>query len=120
MDPTDLLQSGVNWLADAREKSFSRLVTYRRGAESVTLLATPGNEASPLDSGLDAIENMVDRDYMIRTSSLVLGGVQTFPQRGDEIVENGDVYQVFAPTGKNAARESCQYEATLRIHTKRL
>ncbi len=121
----DLLQTGSDWLADQLKAHASRPVVYRRGTQQVGVLATIGRTLLKLDDGYGGVRmEWTDRDFLIQAADLVLGGVPTLPQRGDQIRETQGgrvfVYEVMAPGREPEWRWSDGFRKVLRIHTKQV
>jgi len=121
---SDLLQDGLDWLEEQRKAHLSRTVTYRRGADSVELLATVGATRYEVDDGYGVVVEQEMRDYIVAAADLVLGGQRTLPERGDEIVEIRDgqayVYEV-QDLGAERHYALCDPSGrTLRIHTRQI
>ena len=120
----DLLQKSSDWLEDMRTKHASRLVTYKRGAETIVVSATIGRTVFEIDDGVGVSMQYEARDFLILAQELVLGGERTLPQRGDRIQETvGDQtieYEVLAPGKEPCWRYSDPFRKTLRIHTKQV
>ena len=120
----DLLQKASDWLEDMRTKHASRLVTYKRGAETIVVSATIGRTVFTIDEGMGVSTEYEARDFLILAQELVLGGERTLPQRGDRIQEpQGDQtieYEVLAPGKEPCWRYSDPFRKTLRIHTKQV
>jgi hypothetical protein len=118
----NLLDTGAAWLADQRHKHLTRMITYRRGSQSVSLAATIGRTDFAADAAEPVIETWQSLDYLIRTADLVLGTVTTLPLRGDRIEETDGavthVYEVMAPSGQTPWRYADDFRRELRIHTK--
>lgn len=118
----DLLQIGSDWLADQMKAHAGRSITYRRGANSVTVTATIGRTEFELDDEFGVLRKIESRDFLIAAADLVLNSVTVLPERGDEIDETqGSVtytYEVMAPGKEPHYRFSDPYRRTLRIHTK--
>jgi hypothetical protein len=121
---TDLLDTSSAWLEDQRTRHLSQPVTYVRGAQSVSVLATIGRTVFNLDDGGGGVLRVESRDYLIRASDLVLGGQIQLPLRGDQIHEVKDgvvfIYEVLAPGDEPHYRFSDPYRRTLRIHSKQI
>lgn len=98
-------------------------VTYRRGANLVTVPATIGRTANELADGYGAVHEVLYRDYIVSVSDLVLNSVETQPQRGDLIEEvvGGvtHVYRVQPAEDGECWRWSDPYHRQYRIHAKR-
>ena len=120
----DLLQKSSDWLEDMRTKHATRLVTYKRGAETIVVSATIGRTVFEIDDGVGVSTQYEARDFLILAQELVLGGERTLPQRGDRIQETvGDQtieYEVLAPGKEPCWRYSDPFRKTLRIHTKQV
>ena len=114
----DLLKNALSWLEAQRKKHLSVPVIYRRGKNSVELPATIGKTVFKIQDEYGRIVYYESRDYLISSADLVLKGVVTTPQKGDEIIEGGFVYEVMAPNNEPEWRYSDTYRQTLRIHTK--
>jgi len=119
---TDLLRDGLGWLEGQRKAHLSSMVTYRRGAFSVEVLATVGATRFEADDGYGIVVEREIRDYLIASADLVLDGEGTLPQRGDEVVEvrggAAHVYEVMDLGPEKHYRFSDPDGGTLRIHTK--
>ncbi len=121
----DLLRNGQAWLTDQLHEHVATEVTYRRGAEEVTVRATIGRTLLQLDNGNGGVQmEWTDRDYLIRAADLVLGGNPAQPQRGDKIRENVGtqtlVYEVLAPGDEPPWRWADPHRQMYRIHTKQI
>ena len=118
----DLLQQGSDWLADQMKTHAGRVVTYRRGTDTVDVLATIGKTEFEVDDEFGVLRRFESRDFLILAADLVLNSVTVLPERGDEIDETqGTVtftYEVMAPGKEPHFRYSDPYRKTLRIHTK--
>jgi hypothetical protein len=122
---TDLLQTGLDWLADQLKTYASRPVVYRREAYEVTVQATVGRTLLKLDDGYGGVRiEWTDRDFLIHAADLVIDGSPTLPERGDVIRETQGsktfIYEVMAPGKEPAWRWSDVFRKVLRIHTKQV
>ncbi len=121
----DLLEFGMDWLADRLKAFAARSVVYRRGTEEVTVAAVIGRTLLKLDDGYGGVRmEWTDRDFLIRPEDLVLGGNAVLPERGDTIRETVEtttfVFEVMAPGKEPAWRWSDPHRRMLRIHTKQV
>lgn len=96
-------------------------VTYRRGAESITLEPWIGRTLFGSNAHNAARVEWGDRDYLIRVEELTLGE----PQEGDRLLEtiNGVecVFRVAPPnTGEPAWRWSDATRAMYRLHVRQV
>jgi hypothetical protein len=116
---SDQLSQAAEWLNDQRQAHLARTVTYRRGGLSVQLSATRGQTVFRLADGYGATVRTVQRDYLVAASDLILDGAVTLPIRGDQIVDDTEVYEVMGP-GSNEPdwRFADPDRLALRIHVK--
>ncbi len=118
---SDLLQTGLAWLAGKLKTYVSQTVVYWRGTASVSLAATFGrSEAERIDeSGVGV--RVESRDFIVAAADLVLDGATTTPRRGDAIVvTEGAVqrrYEVMT-LGDSHYRPCDPFGKQIRIHTK--
>lgn len=118
---SDLLKTALAWFEGVRHGYLTRDATYWRGDLSVAILATVGRSAFPVVSASGVLEEVERRDYLVRTTDLVLGGAQVEPLAGDRIVETvagrEETYEVMGAGGEKCFRRSDGDGLTLRIHT---
>jgi hypothetical protein len=105
------------------ERSMSNVVEYRRGQESLELLAAIGRSVYEVDDGNGAIVRVHARDFIVRTDALVLGGAVSTPRRGDRVIERTSegqeiAHEVTSISGQPEWDYSDQARRTMRIHTK--
>ena len=119
----DLLNSGLAWLGDRLRAHASRSVIYRRGVQQVTVSATLGRKDFETDSHEGRLYWRAN-DFLIRAADLVLGGLATLPERGDQIdVDFGGTtatFEVLAQDGIPPWEYSDPFQHVLRIHTKKV
>ena len=113
----DLLRSGTSWLADTLNASAGYSVTYRRGNNSASVIATIGKSLFEAGSQSGVIESFESRDYLLRTEDLPFGS----PLRGDLILEStGGIvttYEVSTPRGVPLFRYADAFRTMVRVHT---
>lgn len=118
----NLLGDSSAWLEGQRHKHLTISVEYKRGLDSVVLLATVGRTVFELDMGRGILERWESRDYLVLTKDLILGASPALPVAGDRIRETQGatvyVYEVMSPGDEPDYRFSDDYRETLRIHTK--
>jgi hypothetical protein len=119
----DIMSRGMTWLTGQLQAHMSQPVVYKRGNAAVALCATVGRTLMKLNDGDGGIRmEYSDRDFLIPTSTLVLGGTNVTPERGDLIKErkNGILYtyEVFPYGGEPPWRFSDPHRQMLRIHCK--
>ena len=113
-----MLQNGLNWLDSQRKAHLSVPVIYRRGDDSAEVSATVGKTVFKVTDDYGRFQHIESRDYLISATDLVLNDTQILPEPGDEIIENGFIYEVMAPNNEPEWRFSDSSRQTLRIHTK--
>ena len=113
-----MLHEGLSWLESQRKTHLSSPVIYRRGGDSAEVPATVGKTVFKVTDDYGRFQYIESRDYLISAADLVLNDTQILPDPGDEIVEDGFVYEVMAPNNEPEWRYSDSCRNTLRIHTK--
>lgn len=120
---SDLLGQGAAWLTDQLQRHASRPVTYQRGTEQVTLLATIGRKAFEVET-TDGKVYLRTCDFLIPRVALRLAGTTTLPERGDRIVvdfgSGPETFEILPSTGLQPWEFSDPFETLLRIHTERV
>jgi hypothetical protein len=114
----DMLKNGMSWLESQRKKHLTSLVIYRRGQATVEVPATIGKTIFRIEDEYGRVVHYQSRDYLISSSDLIINRIITTPERSDEIIEDGFVYEVMAPANEPEWRYSDSFRKTLRIHTK--
>ena len=113
-----MLQQGLNWLESQRKTHLTAPVIYRRGSDSAEVQATIGKTVFKVIDDYGRYQHIESRDYLISTGDLLLNNTQILPEPGDEIIENGFIYEVMAPNNEPEWRYSDSSRQSLRIHTK--
>jgi hypothetical protein len=114
----DMLKNGMSWLESQRKKCLTSPVIYRRERTSVEVPATIGKTIFRIEDEYGRMVRYESRDYLISSADLVINGTITLPRKGDEIIDEGFVYEVMAPANEPEWRYSDAFRNTLRIHTK--
>ena len=114
----DILKNALSWLESQRKKHLSDQVFYRRGSASVEVPATIGKTIFRIEDDYGRIVHYESRDYLISSADLLINGIIIIPQKGDEIIDAGFIYEVMAPANEPEWRYSDTFRNTLRIHTK--
>ena len=114
----DLIKNAMVWLEEQRREHLTIPIIYRRGESAVALPATIGKTVFKVTDDYGRYQYIESRDYLVSAADLVLDGQTVLPQSGDEIEENGFVYEVMAPNGEPEWRYSDSYRQCCRIHTK--
>lgn len=120
---TNMLRTGMDWLATQLKTQGSSSVTYSRGTRSLTLLATLGRHMPKALGGVEGVE--VDTFLIVMTfdaADLVLGGVLIKPERRDVVTfTDHDVdfeYEVMPIDGERCWKESDAFGQRLEISLK--
>jgi len=120
----DLLEQGMTFLDEKRHEHMTRSVVYERGASTVEVQATLGETTFEQADDFGIVQKIESRDFLIRTSDLVLDGQPALPKSGDRIRDTSGaevfVYEVSAPGSEPPFRYSDPYRKALRIHTKHI
>jgi hypothetical protein len=116
----NMLKTGAQWLSDMRTAHMAEQLTYKRSNTTVTVMGTPGKTDYEVadESGLKVGSQVTD--FLIIAADLILGGVVTTPQHGDQIIFGSSVYEVLNLPGDGCWRYSDPYKIALRIHTKQI
>ncbi len=116
----DLLQTGIAWMAGQLNAHASHAVTYSRGGDSVSLLATIGNTEFEHVDEYGVVHKIESRDYLIIAADLVLDESEVLPATGDKVTDGDSVYEV-SPMGTDAPYKFVGgHTIQIRIHTKRI
>lgn len=113
-----MLGNAIAWLERQRHTFLTTEVTYSRGEGSVTLLATVGKTLFKGEDQYGRLVYYTSRDYLVRSTDLVIGESQVIPEVGDHITDGACTYEVLAPNGEPHWRWSDVNQGTMRIHTK--
>ena len=114
----DLLGNAMRWLEAQRRKYLTVPVIYRRGDQVLELPATIGRTVFKVSDDYGRFQYIESRDYLVSAVDLILDGVITLPEKDDEIIESGQIYEVMAPNSEPEWRYSDSSRQCLRIHTK--
>ena len=109
-----MLSEGMAALRSAESEWFGEQIVYRRSdGVSYEIVAVPGQTRfhARNDSGVFISQQV--RDFIVRP-----GEIAGEPVQGDEIVFQGEVYEVLAPNGEPVWRWSDPLRTAMRIHTK--
>lgn len=117
------LSEALDHLTTTLKGEAGESVTYRRGANTVTITAIPARTQTPIDDGVSVGVAILSEDFIVVPDELVLAGNRTLPQPGDEIDRTVDgavthTYVVRPESGMDCYSID-PLRRTLRIHTKR-
>lgn len=129
------LERAANYLQDKMEVNASVEVTYERPGEGFvswvdadgvihdTVPAIVGETRFTQDTQTGVMDRIVQRDYTIRQSVMMINGIRIIPKRQDVIRQpvGGGFYEsrVMGEAGLPHYQESDGYGVAWRIHTKR-
>lgn len=115
--------AAIKVAAKTRQRLLGLKATYRRGADSVALRATPGHVERELIDG-DQVTNVDSRALLVIASELQLGGAVVTPEEQDVITATiGGVAHTFEVTPLMAGAQAWEwvdvYGIEMRIHVQR-
>lgn len=102
----------------AQQASGGITVTYRSGLAEVELTAVPARTVAELDSGDGVIRTARLADFVIRAGDLLFGNVQHYPEVGDQIDVDDQVYEVLNIAGGQHYQQIGMSDLLWRIHTR--
>jgi len=110
----NVLRDGSAWLEQMRVAHCSSQVIYRRGAVDTTVNATYGSTRyEEVDAGGVAIESRV-WDFLIAADEI------GEPRVGDQIIADGQKYELLSVGSDGVWRWSDPFRQTYRIHTRQI
>lgn len=112
----DILKDGSLVLSSIRKKFLSQDIQYRVLAtgDIHTLTAAIGKQLFRTETDMGLTIREWASDFIVEAEDLP--GV--VPERGDEIIYDGRVFEVLAPNGEPVWRWTDGYRTAMRIHTK--
>lgn len=119
----NLLNTAVRILNTSLQMLGGESVIYRRGNDSIDIIAVPVRTSHDDYSTEDDVSLTArERDWIVLTEELVLDGVMISPQRGDEIdfidaLERKHTFQVLPRAGDRCFRHTDPTLAQLRIYS---
>ena len=118
---SDLLQSGITWLADRLGESASQAIVLRRGAVEVNTQGTLSSSLIQLETGGGSILTVESADWaVVATAWATLSPAE--PQAGDFIdwvtATETRIYQVFPADGEHCYQDLGGRTVLLSVHTK--
>jgi hypothetical protein len=118
---TNMMKSAMERLNLQRNTYMTESVIYKRDGSVMVadLQATPGKTVVRLDQGYGATVRKDIRDFLIDVADLVLNDTAVEPEKRDEIIYDGRIYEVSSPGNDEPEwRHTDAYRKTYRIHTK--
>jgi hypothetical protein len=118
----DILQDGLALLATQMKAYVSTTITYRRGSKQVDVLATLGSSIFTLDEVEGTRRTYTSIDFDIQAADLVWDAVVRTPERGDNVILDGRVYEVSTPSTQERVWKwlSGMIGVRFRVHTKQI
>ena len=112
------MQEAVDVLLGRLQGYATVSITYTRGAQSVTLLATVGRTPFQVMDG-EVVIAYESRDYILPAADLTFDGTTPVkPASGDLISDGGRTYEVTVPKPLNVFESIGPNGSVLKIHTK--
>ena len=108
-----MIRTGIDALRASQLAVLAVDATYRRGAEERRVKAVVGRTVFRSMNEYGAWTRTETRDFIIPSAQLDIE-----PQTGDEVVFDGGVYEVLAPSNEPVWRWSDPYRTAVRVHTK--
>ena len=115
---TNMIDDGLAWLNEQRQASLTSTVTYRRGSDSVELLATHGQSSFVRIDKNGVGVKITQTDWLISAEDLVLNSVAVQPQKGDTINDGTHTFQVEPNPADGCWKWSGPGYYTMRVHSK--
>ena len=118
-----MLADGAKWLGSQMKQFAGHEVTYTRGSDSITILATVGTSThQTIDGKNGSLIKIKSRDFIVTAADLDFGSGPFKPERDDEITETIDGVEYrfrVMPFGQDPCyRFSDNHGVRFRIHTK--
>ncbi len=119
---TNMMKAGAQLRNRAFKTNMSVAITYTRGANSVSLSATPGQTVFEVTEPDGAMVERQTRDFIFPAADLVIAGSVVLPEVGDVITETDGsttyVHEVRAPASERCYKFGDDCRVTLRVHTQ--
>lgn len=116
------LRNAVDWMkSKLMQQTRSEQILYTRGNDTIVLEYAVAGESTFQVSDFNHMRvNRTERDWIIDSNELILGGSKTEPLMGDRIIwQNGtvtNVYKVTAQSGDKVFHYSDPFQKMMRIH----
>lgn len=118
----DMLAQATAWLDEMRATHLSRQVTYRRGGDSVEIVATLGSTTYEIADEAGATIEAKATDFIVSAEDLAFNETVTLPQTGDRVYmavgNRVRIFEVLDLAGGGRYQPGDPYGIMLRIHTK--
>lgn len=119
----NLMQRGQEWLAQQMLQFASVSATYRRGNATVPLTVVVGRKDFQVEAG-DGRLYFRAWDWLIDPTTLILNGVVTLPERGDQVMvdlgHGSETFLVLPEAAGPAWEWSDPYQSLIRVHTQKV
>lgn len=113
----NMLQTGLEWLADRVSETMSSEITYQRGTRSLTINAAGGESIFEIAQESGVVEEVRTQDFIIRVVDLL----DLFPpQPGDKILgwQADHTFEVLAVAGRQPWSYCDSFGLMMRVHSK--
>jgi hypothetical protein len=115
----NMLQTATAWLNKQRNDYLSEPIEFIHFADesrqSYKLIATRGRTIFKAETDYGITIRVHSTDFLVSSDLLPI-----VPEKGDEIICKGKIYEVLAPNDEPVWRWSGLNEETMRIHTKEI
>ena len=115
---SNLLKNGLQKLQTVLAGNAAVTVQYRRGEQTVSVAAIPGQTATEVadTEGINVCSQV--QDWLIAYTDLAYQGQQWEPKQTDQVVYDGMVFDVIEVPGDGTWRFTDMYSRMMRIHTQ--
>ena len=114
----NMLRSASKWLDNQRNMFLVEpveFIHYGENKESFFVSATRGRTIFKTETDYGITVRIHSTDFLVSSDLLPI-----VPEKGDEIICKGKIYEVLAPNDEPVWRWSGLNEETMRIHTKEI
>ena len=109
------MQNALSFLEEMRQEHLSIPVKYVRGNDELEISASQGRTNFRIEDSYGQLIRYQSCDFLISAALLPFE-----PEAGDQIILNGDVFEVMAPASEPCWRWINPHRTTYRIHTKQV
>lgn len=115
---SNLLKTGLSYLASTLKSNASETVTYVRGASRATIQATFGKTPYKFESesGFQVGGEIID--FIFSAADLVIGGIVVTPDVGDKIITDRATYKAQMVGNEGCWKYSDPFAKMIRFHTQ--
>jgi hypothetical protein len=115
---TNMLKTGLDYLAQQLKAHASESVVYSRGTNTVTLAAVLGKTVLELQDESGFAVGAATIDFIFCSQDLVLNQQMVTPLAGDRITTGRAVYEVHHIAHEGCWKYSDPFGKQIRVHVK--